>query len=86
MNLKAKDLADKYEQIKICKLQTTSEQVCHGLPTQFETYLNYCKELRFEQEPDYQFLKSLFRDLFSSLNFRLDSDFDWTLKTSKMMQ
>lgn len=86
MNLKAKDLVDKYEQIKICKLQTTTEEVCHGLPTQFETYLNYCKQLRFDEDPDYKFLKSLFKELFTALNFKIDSDFDWTLKTSKMMQ
>ena len=45
------------------KMSTPTELLCHGLPNEFVLYLNYCKNLRFEDKPDYNYLKNLFRDL-----------------------
>ena len=37
------------------------EVLCSGLPEQFKTYLEYCRNLDFEKEPDYEYLRSLFQ-------------------------
>ncbi len=42
-------------------------------------YLNYCRGLRFEEAPDYTYLRQLFRVLFSSLGHKMDYLFDWNL-------
>ena len=42
-------------------------------------YLNYCRGLRFEEAPDYMYLRQLFRILFRTLNHQYDYTFDWTL-------
>jgi len=42
-------------------------------------YLNYCRGLQFDEEPDYIFLRQLFRILFKALNFQYDYVYDWTL-------
>lgn len=76
----AKDVVDKYEQIKIKKLSTGTDVVCQGLPEPFEKYLIYCKQLQFDQDPDYSYLKSLFTGLFKALNFKNDSKLDWSSK------
>ena len=31
---------------------------------EFATYLNYCRQLRFEDRPDYAYLRGLFKDLY----------------------
>lgn len=46
-------------------------------------YLNYCRGLRFEEEPDYYYLKWLFRKLFRSLGHRFDCIYDWTILKQK---
>ena len=47
-------------------------------------YLNYCRGLRFEEAPDYMYLRQLFRILFRTLNHQYDYTFDWTkLKQEK---
>jgi casein kinase 1 len=38
--------------------------LCRGYPSEFQSYFHYCRSLRFEDSPDYQYLKRLFRDLF----------------------
>ena len=42
-------------------------------------YLNYCRGLRFEETPDYMYLRQLFRILFRTLNQQYDYIFDWTM-------
>ena len=46
-------------------------------------YLNYCRGLRFEEAPDYMYLRQLFRILFRTLNHQYDYIFDWTMLKQK---
>lgn len=46
-------------------------------------YLNYCRGLRFEEVPDYMYLRQLFRILFRTLNHQYDYTFDWTMLKQK---
>ena len=54
-----------------------------GFPAEFAMYLNYCRGLRFEEVPDYMYLRQLFRILFRTLNHQYDYTFDWTLLKQK---
>lgn len=54
-----------------------------GFPAEFAMYLNYCRGLRFEEAPDYMYLRQLFRILFRTLNHQYDYTFDWTLLKQK---
>lgn len=51
---------------------------CKGLPIEFATYLNYCRSLKFDDKPDYPFLRRLFKDLYERLGFKTDYAYDWT--------
>jgi hypothetical protein len=73
----------KYEKISERKLSTPIEILCKGFPAEFAMYLNYCRGLRFEEVPDYMYLRQLFRILFRTLNHQYDYTFDWTLLKQK---
>ena len=45
-------------------MSTPVEVLCKGFPAEFAMYLNYCRGLRFEEAPDYMYLRQLFRILF----------------------
>jgi len=77
--LPARGKQDKYQKIKDRKLNTPVEEFCRGFPEEFATYLNYCKSLRFEERPDYGYLRRLFKDLFTREGYEYDYVFDWTL-------
>ena len=49
---------------------------------EFATYLNFCRSLRFEDKPDYAYLRELFRTLFHKLGYAYDYNFDWSAKKS----
>jgi len=55
-----KNNQDKYAKIMEKKLQIPTEILCFGLPDEITYYLNYCKSLRFEDRPDYDYLRGLF--------------------------
>jgi len=76
--LKARTKKEKYDKISEKKLSTPIEVLCRGLPTEFSNYLNYCRALRFEDKPDYSYLRRSFRELFHRKKFQLDFVFDWT--------
>lgn len=78
-NLKAATKKQKYEKISEKKMSTPVEVLCKGFPAEFSMYLNYCRGLRFDEAPDYMYLRQLFRILFRTLNYNYDYVFDWTM-------
>uniref|UniRef100_A0AC35UIE1 Protein kinase domain-containing protein n=1 Tax=Rhabditophanes sp. KR3021 TaxID=114890 RepID=A0AC35UIE1_9BILA len=81
--LKAANKKQKYERISDKKMSTPVEVLCKGFPAEFSMYLNYCRGLRFDEAPDYMYLRQLFRILFRTLNHQYDYTFDWTLLKQK---
>jgi len=77
--LKAANKRQKYERISEKKMNTPIEHLCNGHPNEFATYLTFCRSLRFEDKPDYSYLRQLFRNLFHRENFTYDYVFDWNL-------
>ncbi len=50
------------------------------LAGEFLTYLHYCRQLQFEDRPDYAYLRQLFRNLSVREAFVNDFVFDWTVQ------
>lgn len=69
----------KYDRIMEKKMITSTESLCRGFPTEFHTYLNYVRSLRFDDKPDYAYLRKLFRDYFIREGYTYDYVFDWTI-------
>ncbi|EOA18940.1 hypothetical protein CARUB_v10007571mg [Capsella rubella] len=77
--LKAGTKKQKYERISEKKVSTSIEALCRGYPSEFASYFHYCRSLRFDDKPDYAYLKRIFRDLFIREGFQFDYVFDWTI-------
>ena len=69
----------KYNKILEKKLMIPVELLCKDLPMEFTTYMKYVKSLRFDERPDYDFLKGLFIELLCSL-YTEKFYYDWTLR------
>jgi casein kinase I homolog HRR25 len=63
------------------QMTTPTELLCRGFPNEFAIYLNYCRSLRFDDKPDYSYLRKLFRDLFVREAFQYDYVFDWSVQS-----
>jgi len=76
-DIKAGNIQEKYKKIKEIKVGTSIESLCEGFPDEFVTYLAYCRNLKFEEKPDYDYLKGLFKELFTKSGFDFDYQYDW---------
>lgn len=45
------------ERILEIKLSTKTRELCEGLPTEFESFIRYCRGLKFEDQPNYSQLR-----------------------------
>lgn len=50
---------------------------------EFNEYINYCRNLDFEEEPDYRYLRGLLRNVMKSNNYEYDYEWDWVIKQNK---
>ena len=78
--LKAATKKQKYERIMEKKMMTPTESLCRGFPTEMAIYLNCCRSLRFDDRPDYSYLRKLFRDLFVREGYQYDYVYDWSIQ------
>jgi hypothetical protein len=60
-------------------MSTPVEVLCKSFPPEFVTYFQVCRSLRFEDKPDYSYMRKLFRDLFIREGYQYDYVFDWTI-------
>jgi hypothetical protein len=50
------------------------------IAAEFSIYLNYVRALRFEDKPDYVYLRELFRAASAREGYAYDFVFDWTVQ------
>ena len=68
---------DKYYKIREIKKNTTPEELCQGLPPQIQEYVEYTRNLEYETDPDYKYLKNLFLTILKHYNWEFDYYYDW---------
>lgn len=77
-NMKANDTKTKYKMILDKKMSTSAEVLCKGFPSELARFINYAKGLKFEEKPDYDYLRSLLNTAKKNNNIVTDYIFDWT--------
>ena len=59
---------ERYLKIYKMKKNVTPEDLCKSLPKQMTEFMRYIKQLDFEQEPNYKFLRNLFNSILKKRN------------------
>ena len=75
--LKINNKEERYKKICEIKKNIPVKELCSGLPNEFETILDYVKNLKFTQVPNYNYLKSLLKNILEKNNSCIDFFFDW---------
>jgi len=48
-------------------------------PSEFITFMNYCRGLAFEDRPDYAYPRMIFKEIFLREGYDIDLPFDWVI-------
>lgn len=84
--LKAETLKERYQKIGDTKRTTPIESLCENSPDEMATYLRYVRHLDFFEQPDYDYLRKLFTDLYERMGYghvpapNEIPEFDWANK------
>eukprot|EP00388_Colpodella_angusta_P005051 GDKJ01015930.1.p1 GENE.GDKJ01015930.1~~GDKJ01015930.1.p1 ORF type:complete len:420 (+),score=82.91 GDKJ01015930.1:125-1384(+) len=79
---------DKYTKIMQNKQRTTVENLTRSLPgsNELRQFLAHIRCLRFEEEPDYNFLRGLLKNLFERQQLKWDHRLDWNSLSESQLQ
>ncbi|KAM8804526.1 casein kinase I [Eudromia elegans] len=75
--LKADTLKERYQKIGDTKRNTPVEVLCENFPEEMATYLRYVRRLDFFERPDYDYLRTIFTELFEKKGYTFDYVYDW---------
>ncbi|KAI4896763.1 hypothetical protein NFI96_020721, partial [Prochilodus magdalenae] len=75
--LQADTLKERYQKIGDTKRNTPIEVLCENFPEEMATYLRYVRRLDFFEKPDYEYLRTLFTELFERKGYTFDYTYDW---------
>ena len=77
-----KNKEDRYHKIMEIKKETSASALCNGFPYEFKKYIEYTRNLEYEQDPDYNMLKNLFKNILINENINKDYFYlyDWDIE------
>ena len=79
MGMKIKSKEDRIKKILYKKKETSVEELCQNFPDEFKEYLEYSRNLEYEEEPKYEKFKNKFYNLVKNkLGQNFDYIYDWT--------
>ena len=71
----------RYDRIKKLKLDLKLTDLCAGLPKETIKFIQYARDMKFEDKPNYNYLRSLLKRMATKMNLKMDSSkFDWIVK------
>ena len=79
--LKINNKDDRYKKICDKKKATTAKELCDGYPKQLENFINYTRNLKFMEVPNYDYLRNLFTSVLSAERLGIDCYYDWDKET-----
>ena len=81
--IKANTKEEKYKKILEKKIEISSNELCKGLPKEFENFLEYTKQLKYEERPNYNILRKFLDNIMKRKNYNYDYIYDWTTLEEK---
>ena len=66
------------------KKKILADFLCKKMPKEFAEYLQYTKSLQFEEEPNYNYARSLFLKTLNNMNDNNDLKFSWLLQKNNV--
>ncbi|KAL7668441.1 hypothetical protein ACOME3_000345 [Neoechinorhynchus agilis] len=77
MNVIAETVKQRFNIVEDLKINTSVKDLCTNLPDEFGKYLEYARKLGYYEDPDYDYMRSLFKNLMKRSGFKNDCGFDW---------
>lgn len=75
--LPIKKKEDRYRKILEKKKNTSPSELCQGFPKEFEEFINCARNLSYTEEPPYEYLSELMKNVLAQESFEFDYYCEW---------
>ena len=75
--LQVKDMYQALYYVKILKQKTSLKDLCSQMPSEMYEYMDYVYKLKYDNNPNYVFLRSLFLNILRKIGEKNDLMFSW---------
>lgn len=65
------------EKVLSKKIQNSGEVIFASFPIKLQKLYDYCRGLAFEEDPDYEYMRSVILELLDDYGFENDYDYEW---------
>lgn len=79
--IKVNSLEEMLQKTSELKENTSIEELCKNMPLEMALYMKYVKKLAFDEDPNYDYLRSLFIKVLSKMGETNDNIFSWVDKS-----
>ena len=79
-NINGRTKEERNRKILEKKMLISTAKLCEDLPIEFEVFLDYAKNLKYTETPNYEFLKNLFSNIMKNNNYIYNYNYDWSNK------
>ena len=76
-NFLIKNKEERYNKIKQTKKEIVINELCSNCPKEIGQYITYVKKLKYEEEPNYNYIKNLFYEILNKTGNKFDYLYDW---------
>lgn len=78
-----KNTLSKWQKVFVAKTSIRVEELCENCPREFIHIINYCRTIRYEEKPDYDYLKSILSGIRLRNNLQ-EGYLEWCMSEDKM--
>ena len=78
-----KNKDERYKKILQKKEGTSAHELCKDFPEEFEKYIDYTRNMEYEEDPDYERLKEYFKNIIEEKNENFDYIYIWSTEEEK---
>ena len=76
-NFLIKNKEERYNKIKQTKKEIAINELCSNCPEEIGQYITYVKKLKYEEEPNYNYIKNLFYEILNKTGNKFYYLYDW---------
>ena len=76
-NFLIKNKEERYNKIKQTKKEIVINELCSNCPKEIGQYITYVRKLKYEEEPNYNYIKNLFYEILNKTGNKFDYLYDW---------
>ena len=81
-----KNKDERYKKILQKKMDTSAEELCKDFPQEFEEYIEYTRNMEYEEEPDYNKLRDYFKNILERQKESFDYIYIWSTEEEKRLR